>query len=428
MFKKPKITYKSSVEFIIYSLVLVYCIFQGAIYSPDSPSYINANSYRSAGYPIFVRAIKLIFQNYFDFFLVLIQAFLGLFAVYILVLKVERLLKLNFLLKLIFIGLLIFPFFAPLEVANNVTSEGLSYPMYLFFLAFSIDFLLNETRKSFLFLLASYTLLVLTRGQFLMLPIVIAIVYVFKYKATIFKRIFLTRLLVFLLAPLALVLLDKTYQQLKDGLFISTPFTYINASASALYVSEADDVYSFDNEDYQNIYKDCHTFLEENNWLMSSKERASYGDYYKDFHLNLGKICNLTLHQRGTEYYVNKGYPIEEASYQIEMAAKGMYPVLVKNNFNKWIHLNYSNFIHGFKSQFLFFLILAIMIFAAFKSIFNAHKYIYILLFLSALIISNGMAVALASHSIMRYLFYNYSLFFLIFVLIFKYIKDVRNS
>ncbi len=428
MLKKRNITYKKGIEIILYALVFLYCIFLDAIYSPDTPSYINANIYRSPGYPIFTRSIQIVFQGYFNFFIVLIQALLGLFAVYTISSKVRKILELNYVLHLIFLVLLLFPFFSPLQVANNISSEGLSYPLYLFFLSFSLDFIILNTKKSLIYIIICSIFLALTRGQFLILPFVLAILYIFKYKRTVFNRFHLTRFILLLIIPFISILVDKSYHKIKDGLFISTPFTYINAAASALYISKAEDVNSLENEDYKHIFNDCYSFISKNKWLLSSEERMSNAEDYKHFHRNLGKICNLTLHEQGTAYFLNKNNTIVEARYYTEQAAKAMFPILVKNNFKEWICLFYSNLIYGFKLPILFIFVLFAMLFSAFKAIKVSNKNVYIILFLSALILSNALVVAFASHSIMRYLFYNYSLFFLILVSIFKYINHVREN
>ncbi|WP_418509590.1 hypothetical protein [Corallibacter sp.] len=413
---------------MIYVFVFLYCIFNNAIYSPDSASYLNATIYRSPGYPIFVRIFSIIFQQYFDFFIVSAQCLLGLFAVHTLVIKTSKVLHLSFVLKLVFVLLLVFPFFPPLWVANNICSEGLSYPLYLFFLAFSLDFLFNNTSKSLLILSVSYILLVLTRGQFIVLTIIFTAIYILKNKHIVLKPTIIKNVIVLLLLPFAVSLLDKTYHKAKDGLFIATPFTYINASASALYVSKASDKMLLKNTDDQLIFDDCHAFISENKWLMSSKERSSFSDYYKHFHDNLGRICNYTLHDRGTAYYVNKNQTIVEARYHIEKSSKRMLPVLIKSNFNNWIKLFYSNLVHGFKSQIILFLLIGTFIISFIKTLKSTNNNTLIIFYLTSLILSNALIVAFASHSIMRYLFYNYSLFFIIAILIYKYIRDVKNN
>lgn len=428
MLEKWSIIYKRSVEIIIYIMVLAICIFHDAIYSPDTPSYINANIFRSPGYPIFVRIIKVISQDYFNFFIVLIQTSLGLFAVYTFSSIVQRTFRLNFLLRIFLILLLIFPFLAPLQVANNISSEGLSYPIYLFFLSLSLNFLFLKKNTHFFYLIICSILLALTRGQFLILPVVLAIVYFLKNKAIIFNRAYFIKFIILLVVPLGSILLDKSYHKIKDGLFISTPFTYINATASALYISTPEDANSFENKDTKIIFKDCYAFISKNKWLLSSEDRINNVEDYEHFHKNLGKICNLTLHERGTTYYLNQNKTIVEARYLVEKTAKNMFFTLVTNNFKEWIRLFYSNLIHGFKHHLVLFFILSITILSAVYTFKSANKYVYILLFLSALILSNALVVAFASHSIMRYLFYNYSLFFLILVSIFKFIKDVRKN
>lgn len=418
---KTKQLFKNNYLLLLsYVFIFIYLSFQGAIYSPDTYSYLNANIYRSPGYPIFTRLIKLVFQDNFDFMIVVIQLILSLFAIHITFKKVSEILALDNYLKIGLFLLLVFPLFNPLLVANNICSEALSYPLYLVFITFSLDFLFKNNNKSIIYLSISYVALALTRGQFLLLPIIVAFIYVLKFKKSVLKRNYLAKLLLLLFIPFVTILMDKSYHKIKDGVFISTPFKYVNAMASAFYVSDANDVNLFQDQDLKNIFKLSHDFASENNWLMSSKKRDSYRDYYDHFHDNLGRICNQTFHTKGTQYYFNKNSSIVESRLNIELAGKSMFPILIKNNFKKWITLYYSNLVHGFKSVIVLILIIILILLSAFKLLKSySDTYATILMF-SALILLNALIVSFASHSIMRYLFYNYFLFFLIFAELYK--------
>ncbi|MCX7548187.1 hypothetical protein OS188_09495 [Xanthomarina sp. F1114] len=403
-------------------------IFHEAIHTPDTFSYLHANIYRSPGYVIFVKLFQVVFKDYFDFFTVGFQLLFGLFATHLVLTKVSKALNLHIISEFIFLAILIFPFFAPLYIANNICSEGLSYPLYLLFIAFTADFFTDYNQNSFRLLSATFILLALTRGQFIVLPIIIAVIYIIKIKKLALRRYHLKNIGLLFLIPVLIILMDKSYHKLKDGLFVSTPFTNICLSGAAFYVSDASDIESIENKDDKIIFKDCYGFLEENNWLLSSKKRDSYTEYYKHFHNNLGNICNYTVHDRGTEYYLNQGFDIREARVGIENSSGDIVKVLIKNNFSKWIKLYYSNLVHGFKSELLMFFILLVFIFSGIKFLFSRNNYMLYLFLFSSLILSNALIVALAGHSIMRYLFYNYSLFFLILIILLKLLKHEKKA
>ncbi|GGG54799.1 hypothetical protein GCM10010976_27130 [Bizionia arctica] len=403
-------------------------IFHEAIYTPDTASYLIAEMYRSPGYVIFVKLFQFIFQGYFDLFTVGAQLIIGLFAVHVTLTKISKTLKLHPISEFIFLALLIFPFFGPLYVANNICSEGLSYPFYLLVIALSTDLFTNYNLKSFRYLLITCILLALTRGQFIVLPIIIAVIYIIKNKALALKKFHLKNILLLLLIPLVITLMDKTYHKLKDGVFVTTPFSNLCMSGAAFYVSNASDVLLIENEDDKNIFNDCYGFIEENGWLLSSKERDSYTDYYNHFHKNLGNICNYTVHRIGTKYFYDHGYSFVDSRVGIENTCSNIVPILIKNNFGKWIKLYYSNLVYGFKSQILLFFIVLIFLFSGIKMLFSKNEFVLYLFLFSSLILSNAMIVAYASHSIMRYLFYNYSLYFLIFIILLKLLKHGKKA
>jgi len=411
-----------------YALIFFHLLYKGAIYYPDSPSYLEANIFRSPGYPIFTRLIQVFSQNYFDYAILTIQILFNLFAIHILYKKVLDLLTLNLVFKILLFAILVFPLFEPLLMANRICSEAISYPLYLLFISFTLHFLFKKNNRSLIFLSISYVLLVLTRGQFLLLPIIIAFIYVLKWRKSIFKQEKLIPFFILLFIPLLPILLDKSYHKVKDGVFISTPFKYVNAMASALYVSEASNVNLFKDPDLKHIFKMSHDFTAKNNWLMSSKERVSYAAYYNDFHGKLVHICNTTFHNKGTQYYLDKNQSIVKARTNIELAGKKMFPILIKNNFSKWFPLYLSNIIHGFKSVFLLIFIAIVLFFSGLKICrFYSDKFAILFLF-SSFILINALIVSFVSHSIIRYLFYNYFLIFLIFVELYKLILTKKND
>ena len=202
--------------------------------------------------------------------------------------------------------------------------------------------------------------------------------------------------------------IDKTFHKLTRDQFVSTPFTYVNACAGALYVSNMDNLKDISNPDDKAIFKICLEKMSKNNWLMSYKENATLEEKY--FHDNLVNICNLTLHNKGRDYYISKGYEKTEALIKVENTSKRLYFTLVKNNFKNYSLLFLSNLTHAFKSIF-------VMIFIVFCVIFSGTKLI------KSYNINYALMLFFASHSIMRYLFYNYNLIIILIVLLYQILK-----
>ncbi|WP_303316216.1 hypothetical protein Q4Q34_12475 [Flavivirga abyssicola] len=417
---------------VVYILIFVFLIFQEAIFSPDTYGYLKARPNRHPGYVIFIKAFEFIFTNYFAKIVVGIQLVLGMASVHFFLKRISGILSFNKLIRSLLLIVLLFPFFPPLYVANNICSEGLSYPLYLIFITLSLEIVLNEKKKLLLFMSIAYILLVLTRGQFIIASLIFAFTYLLKHRRNTLIKSNLKVFFIILFLPLFVIMADKTYHKLKDGLFISTPFSFINASAAAFYVSNDTNFNQIENGDYKAIFKKCYKYLSEKDLLLSRQKQTNYKTYYNHFHNHIPQICNQTIHQFSLEYYIEKhtaqGLDINPAvanSYwQSELAAQSLFFTLVKLNFKSWCNLFFANIKHAFKGVILFFLLLGFFFYSLFKLLYSKTKDYYILFILSALILSNAFIVCFASHSIIRYLFYNYSLIFITFVMVLKIIKQ----
>ncbi|MEZ4802150.1 MAG: hypothetical protein R2797_05205 [Gelidibacter sp.] len=390
---------------------------------------------RTPGYVFFVKSFEFIFPNTYAPIVVAAQLVLGLFAVHFFYNRIAWMLSLNYLIKIIVLVLLIAPFFPPLLVANNICSEGLSYPFYLFFLSFGFEFLNTEKKRTFFLFFISYLLLVLTRGQFLITSAIFALVYFFKHRSGSFKRRHFIRFALICIFPLFVIFTDRSYHKLKDGVFKSTPYTYVNISASAFYVSNESDAEFIENEEYRELFRRCHQTLSRKNLLLSSKKRKGYEEYYQHFHNHVPQICNQTVHDISRDYffkkYLNTNTDLKKASvyslWQSELFCKNVFFVLIKHNFASWLHLYCSNIVHGFKSIFLLLFVVLIFLISTFKVFLGNHKNYSLLFVMSALTLSNAMIVSLASHSIIRYLFYNYVLILLMLVILFKLFSNAKR-
>lgn len=407
---------------LAYFTIFLYCVLTDPIYSPDTYSYLRAMPYRQFGYVIFLKIFTTVFSSYFDVAVVAVHTIFSLFSVHFFFTRVSKLFPLNTFLKILLLIILLFPFFPPLSIANNLCSEGLSYGLYLLFIAIGMDILFNKKHQLFKYYVIIYLLLVFVRSQFIFSTLIFAGTYFLIYRAFIFQKKHIINILVLCGVILIASLTERSYHQLKDGFFKPTPLGFISAATAPIYLSDQEDYKHFDDNDYREIFKNSYRLLTEKD-LLYSPTRTSEEDY-KFFHDNLPKICNQTIMGEGLSFYFNKPIPedwsINQANsypyFATEQACKAYTKVLILNNFKKWSRLYYNNIVYGFMSPFILLFVVLMFFFGLIKTIQNNTKLYAIIFLLSSLILSNAMFIAFAVHSIQRYLFYNYALIFLLFI------------
>lgn len=405
--------------------VFLFCLFRDPIYSPDTYSYLRAMPYRQLGYVIFLKAYKLIFGNIFNEAVIVTQAVFSLTGVVFFLIEITKIIRLKLISKIILLLILLFPFFPPLSIANNIASEGLGYGFFLIFIVTGFDVIVTRQNKKLLFCILSYLGLVFMRGQFFYKPLVFALLYMIIHRKDIYNRAALLIISVFIGSLALASVIERGYHQIKDGFFKPTPLAFVSASTAPIYLSNKADAKHFINKDYKHIFEKSLDALEVKN-LLANQELSSK-EQYIFFHNNLPKICNQTVHQEALDYYFEnlpKGLD-EKQKYSFpyfaaEAAAKEFTITLILTNLSDWLALFYHNISYGFFSPLLFFLIALVFVISLVKQFHKSKRKYIVPLLLSSVILSNSLLIAFASHSIMRYLFYNYALIFLLFISILK--------
>ncbi|QQX75524.1 MULTISPECIES: glycosyltransferase family 39 protein [Aequorivita] len=408
---------------LIYLAVFIYFVLQPAIYSPDTNTYFRVHFYRFPGYGLFLRSFDLFFGSFFETAVVAFQLLLGFLAIAKLQKTCKQLLKLKNWEYFVLFILLIFPYFPPLLVGNNLTSEGLSYPFYLFLIAYSLDFLFNNQPNKLVHLSIAFILLCLTRGQFIIVAPILGVLYILKERKNILNRPNLFFGILLFILPIITQTLDKTYHKAVHGFFVTTPFSYVNALTLPLYVSDEEDASLMKTENEKIVFSRTYQKIDSLG-LLSSKVEGDATEKYMLFHNNFPWICNRSFHVPTMNYFESKTNKLSENVILAEKAAKNMLPVLVKDNFEKYISIYFEGIFHGFKG--ILPAVLTLLLFL-YSTIITFRKWSVnngLLLFGSTLIVSNAMIVAFASHSIMRYLFYNYFFAILIGIILFRKITS----
>lgn len=405
--------------FVIYLGLFGFFIFQPAIYSPDTNTYFRLHFYRFPGYGIFLRIFDLLFGSFFDFAVVAFQLVFGFVSIHILLKNLKQFLKLGPVVYFVLLAILIFPYFPPLLVGNNLCSEGLSYPLYLLLMSFAFDFLFREKSRRIIHLSVVFILLCLTRGQFIIVAPILAFVYILKERKYTVKKTRLFFLIVLLLLPLAAQVLDRTYHKVVHGFFVTTPFSYVNALTLPLYVSDKSDVEKLKTPAEKEIFLNTYKAIDSMG-LLSSKVAGDATAKYTVFHNNFPWICNRNFHVPTMHYFEDTANRVGENVIMTEKAAKDMFPVLVMNNFKEYISLYFEGIFHGFKGILVSVSVLLLLLYSLVITIKKWSAANGFLLLALLLIVSNAMIVAFASHSIMRYLFYNYFFAVLVGFILFR--------
>ena len=423
--KSKQIFKEDNLLLVTYSIIFLLLIFQKAIYSPDTYGYLSAMPYRHLGYVVFAKTLVYVFGDLFDIAVIVIQSLFCLAGIHVLFKTISSILNLNSVLKVLILMVLCFPLFEPLFIANNICPEGISYPLYLLFVAFNLKFLFKDNSKALFYIVLCFLALVLTRGQFMFSGLIFALVYMLKHKHLLLKPRVLSKSLLLIFMPILAIAGEMSYHKLKDGIFMTTPFGFVNISSAAYYVSDKDDAKHIANADYKAIFEQSYAELEQKELLMSSQPESLYKSYYAFFHNHIPQICNHTTFETAKDYFFEKNpeAPVAESYYSTEKASKHISLVLIQHNFKKWIQLVIANMSYSFYSVFLLMFMSVAFVFSLIKMVTSFHKWYALLFIFSALSLSNAVLIAIASHSIMRYTFYNYTFILLTIIMVYKIIR-----
>lgn len=384
---------------------------------------------RHPGYVIVLKISQFIFGNYYATAIVIIQAFVLFGAIHFFYNTINRLIKLNVLQNALLIAVLIFPIFPPLSIANNICPESLSYTLYLIYVALISDYIISKHAPKIIIIASVFTALTLIRGQFIISALPLLLVFLIQFKRHKKFKTYLKQSIIFLCFPILVTLIDSSYHKIKDNHFKTTPYGFVNASSLAFFVSKDIDSIKFKSLNEKHVFAQVYDSLKANK-LLNNKLDLSFQDNYNNFLLNIGKICNQYIHSINIEYYmtISKKKTTEEqfedAIFKSEKNCKALTLNLIRLNFYNWISFFFKNLSHAFYSVFFLIGIIILFVYSLIKSLKSNNKHLNLLVLFLTLTISNALLISFASHTIMRYLFYNYVLILLSLILLNKVYKN----
>ncbi|MBE16314.1 MAG: hypothetical protein CL867_08680 [Cytophagaceae bacterium] len=387
------------------------------IWSPDTYSYFSVPIHRFPVYSLVLRGFEfLLGRDAFGLYVVFFQLVVGYIAIRLVYDRCAHVFSLSRPVRLVLLLILAAPYAPPLHVGSNLASEGLAYPLYLMVISFAIDFLFRKQPQQLLWLALTFIGLCLTRGQFIIMAPIIAVVFLFHKKKHILKWGNLKHFLILILLPFLVKGIDSSFHKVVHGYFVSTPYSYVNAVTLPLFVAKWQDSSAISNPDYKHLFVQSYATIDS----LGYTRARTMGDsrlQYENFHDHFPMICNQNLHDKGRAYFFEKEGKEHLNAIRTEQASKALLPILISQNTAAYWSVYFEGILEGFKSILLLLFFVGVLLYSCWRVLrrYSAHN-AFILLG-STLILSNALIVGFACHSIERYLFYNYFIAFLIVIL-----------
>ncbi len=248
-------------KFIISFFLLLLIIVNGGIIHPDTKSYLDFAMQRPLIYPIFLYLFDTIWSTHI--ILILTCGLIGLVSAHLLSKKINSIFFTSNLIEVFYFLILLLPYIInEYLVANYLLAESISYPLFMLFLYYSISVLESNYQKhNIIKLLIISSLLILTRGQFVI--IYPAIVILGIYSLIIQKKKKFLFIILSILAFFITNIVDSSYHLIKHGKFEKTNFGGYMLSGNALYSSLPSDSTLFENSDRE-LFKNISENIEKN--------------------------------------------------------------------------------------------------------------------------------------------------------------------
>jgi len=394
-------------------LVMAYLIYQGPRLVPDSNSFIYAGPTRSAGYPLIIIFIQMIFGKYAIGALFYVQLFLTLFSIQYFL----KYLKSNFNLSDLITFLISFIFyFYFYRIGGKITSEPFSFILLLFSIKYLLEAVFNDSIKSMYIFYALLVFLVLVRGQFYFLYPIVLFVIVFSFYKNRNWNLSI-KYLAFLIATIIVTnLADRTYHFAKHGRFIGTPFTGLQIVTDALYVAQETDSNLFENELEKEMFARVYANISDQELILENLKRQNPdvgpGEIIYHYNYTYNKICHENTKIIVGSYFEDP----ENIDYwkSIDEVTLNMAIKLIQRHPVEFLKLYiYDILRNGYFSNIFLIFFLIVLVFGLIAIYQDPEDKTYFFLVLSSLIvISNFLLVALVEPILDRYSFYGNILYY----------------
>lgn len=423
------LNFNKTLYVFVYIFIGILVLFKGAIYYPDSYAFLEMEFNRSPVYNIFLKFFTLVFDDNFEFPLIIVQYGFIIIAVNYFINTIKKSFSISFLWLIIVQIILLAPYIYFHNVANNILSEAISYPLFLILFSLTLKMFIEEDLKCVFAVSAVLFFLIFTRSQFMAaFPVIILVVLYVGYMQ---KNIFANWkfLILLLLVPLLTSLTEKIYNKLTYGYFVNSTLGNVVAISSPFYIANERDQSVLNTEEENAYFEIVYESLKDAKLTRADAifSEDNYEDDYVYYHKNFVEICNLRIQGLGLAFFKNKGLNFYEQNIALNKLCSKMVIPLIRQNFKIWTKLSLKNLNHAFGSfrqMFLFFMLLVYALFSLKKRNNNIYKLTVLSIML---MFANNAFIALVIHSIERYVFYFDWVIFVIVILLLNEILKPKH-
>jgi hypothetical protein len=309
---------------------------------PDSGSYLHNSSVRSMLYPLILKIYILFFKTNF-IYLIFMQILLGILACYNFSKSFADYFNLPYLkfkiFRIVALILLLSPYWGMLKIGNNIMSEAICYPLFLFAINNFISVLINSNYKKFFKFLWFTCLLILARRQFLFIyPVtVVFIIYLFWLKK-FNKSKLISITLAFLLSIVVTDLLERSYHYIYHNRFSHVPFTGIQLIVAPMYVAKSQDINLFTNKIEQQIFKEINENIEKNILSQLSEFNRKNCFFYYHFYNYYNTMHHGIIPAAFSKNNISDPWKLDKIAIKMSL-------VLIINNLKNYLFLYILNII-----------------------------------------------------------------------------------
>lgn len=355
MFKKAKFQ-----DIVIFGINLLFYItfffIDGVLTSPDTQSYVTNHYSREPLYPTFLALFRYVFgvNNYFTV-VIFVQCILAAIAAWWLTVVIARQYKLDKLsvsviISLQFAVVLLCRFLAVRKATycNEICSEGLAIPLFLFFITSLLIFIWEKRYSSLLACMVFAVCLISVRKQMYITFIIMIVIYLSLF---IVKQISFKKFLISLISVLGVLLLtigiDYLYNFCVRGTWMRHTADSAAMAVTVLYCSDSEDSEYFQNPEMEELIHSILKIAEErgDTYISASGNRLEQYDHYANHFDAIGYgIVNDSYYD-----YLDTNFTLTQSEREEKVGELNneVIAVLLPVNWKRVVKVTFNNMVAG---------------------------------------------------------------------------------
>ena len=420
-------------------LIVLLCFFLGmfaaygvGVYN-DSEQYIAMHIHREPLYPLFLAFFRMISKEGGELVLTaIVQNVLTAFSIFFLIEYLQKKFSLNRIEEMVLLLLELMPHLVTryvsvlgIFVENSVMSEALCFPLFQFFILFTLRIIFEDDKKDMILSLLFAWLLSMTRGQMMTTILVWMAASGFRFISRRQYKKLLIQVLAVICAFGIRSLSVHTYNYFVTGYFMGNTYGPVNTLTNVIYACDREDGEVFEEESLEKKFFD--QFFEEAdaqglNYRYAGESIEERTAYLEEAHDTL-KFEVLEADMSAYFFGLGKVDYYQQSSMSDEMAGK-MLRKLLPACFGQWFYdyllLCRYGFIRSIAvahkwinlAALVIYLTAAGLMFVVFRKD-KRNPAVYMMGFALLFIVANVCATSLTIMCLSRYMIYGFSLFYM---------------